>query len=449
MDMTASGGIRADGHLTFNKEDGSPFLATFDATGNDSREEVLFQEQPVLLNMDALAGALLISVLTQGFFVAENWTGFMTVLGKAGVVALLIVYVSLWFFLIRLAVHRNKRYRYIPALEQFKRYFADQQWIALADDVLDPTDENYLELKKECVEQGFGLLLVDQNLKVHLIVTPARVQSARKKQRAELVFEDAQAWSLRMTERFQTGWLSTLPPWLDWLKKRAMPDFSLTRFKRSYTIQLLLMPACITATVFLINEVFKDPPLLYADESVYLRKLELLTQTDRRESGEYIIDSPFVEQFIKTPPTASPFEENAVSRDTGSLTPTDLIPGLGGPPEPQPKPKTERGKPSAVDAYDCDRFYGIRGPRYVVLYDMVQEEALAKRQLDTIYKAGIEGGLVWMGCFETGSSSFAVYMGIIFESMEEAASQKEKFQFVLEDEGVNKPLLRLRVLNFR
>ncbi|MBK7407389.1 MAG: hypothetical protein IPL49_13725 [Saprospirales bacterium] len=455
LDMIAPGGIVADGHLTFSKEDGSPFLATFEATANDSREEVIFHRQPVLLNMDAMAMAMVTTTVILGVLYAEKWPVFPT-LGKYGAIAIFILLVMALFLLVRLLVRRLQRYRYIYAIEQFKHYFADQQWIALAEDVFEnPLDKNLKELKQQCVAQGFGLLMIDHHLKAHLVVTPARVQALRKKRRL-VRFDDAQAWTRKMTDKLQSGWWAQLPPWLTWINRFRFPDFSFNRFQRSYFNQLTVLAAALAASIAIFHDLYKIPPVIFADEEAYTEELEILTQTTRPETGEYLIDTPFLEQYKKLPQSPNPMDEEPVAkvgaplaRDTVFSSPKELIPGLDSVPLPPEKPAPQRAKPSGINAYDCDRFYGIKGPRYLVLYDLVGEEALARLKLDTIYNAGVEGGLLWMGCFDTGSGEFAIYLGTIFKTTGEASSQKEKLELVLQEEGLKNVRLKIRPLVFK
>jgi hypothetical protein len=452
LDMQAPGGIIADGHLTFNKEDGSPFLATFEATSWDTREEVRFHRQPVLRNMDAMAAALVLTALVLVYGYAEEWEGFAR-MGKYSTIVLYLFSVSFLFLFIRLLLGPLPRYRYMYAIEQFRQYYADQQWIALAEDVFpDPTDRNLRELKDQCVREGFGLLIVDPNEKAYLVVTPARQQALRRRRLVR--FEDAQVWAQRATEKVKDSWRSYLPPWLSWIDRFGLPDFSLFRYKRSYRNHLVIQVAALVVAITLLYDLFRIPPVRYAEEEAYVRRLEELTQTGKPETGEFLVDTAFLNQYEKQVRPPNPLEDRHVTeegplRDTVAQAPRELIPGLDGAPLPPEKPKPERAKPSAIDAYDCDRFYGIRGSRYLLLYDLVGEEAAARRKLDTIYDAGIEAGLVWMGCFEAGSGEFAVYLGTIFETPEEAYSQKEKLEIVLQEHGVRAPSLRIRPLVFK
>ena len=454
LDMQAPGGIVADGHLTFSKEDGSPFLATFEATANDSREEVLFHQQPVLMNMDALATAMVITALTLGVLYAEKWPRF-ELLGKYAGTLLFTLIMAASFAAVRFSIRKLQRYRYIYAIEQFRQYYADQQWIALADDVFpDRLDKNLKELKKQCVKQGFGLLIIDENRKAHLVVTPARVQAFRKKRRL-VRFEDAQSWTRKMTGRVQLGWQAHLPPWLKWINRFQLPDFSFSRFQRSYLNQVVIIAVTFLASAAMLYDTYRIPPVRYPDEDQYVEELEVLTQTTQRETGEYLIDTAFLEQYKKLPQSPNPMSEDTpnqvipASKDTLAMALEGPLPRLDTVLLPPEKPKPNRVKPSTINAYDCDRFYGIKGPRFLVLYDLVDEEALARRKLDTIANAGIEGGLLWMGCFNTGSGEFAIYLGTIFKTNVEASSQKEKFEIILQDEGLKNARLRISPLVFK
>ena len=106
-----------------------------------------------------------------------GWLGsFSLILGVFGVTFLAYQYLFQWI----------KRYRYIYAVEQFKRYHADEQWIAIGEDVFDePTDPYLKELKDQCVINGFGLMMIDDNLDTHLLITPSRIEVFGEKKRGD------------------------------------------------------------------------------------------------------------------------------------------------------------------------------------------------------------------------------------------------------------------------
>ena len=100
-----------------------------------------------------------------------------------------------------LFIYRGHRFRYIYAVEQFKRYHADEQWIAFADDVFDSPEDKYLvELKKQCIKNGFGLLSVSQNLNSQLLITPTRDEIFDKRRVSLTGFDNGMLGKLKVNK---------------------------------------------------------------------------------------------------------------------------------------------------------------------------------------------------------------------------------------------------------
>ena len=150
------------------------FLATFEATSQDTAEEIQYKVQNTLLLVDALVIGLMIAAGSYGYNYLRDqftlnelgffkfWAGFLAVL-----LASLIGYVLIFRFF--------PRYRYIYALAQFDRYQADEQWVSYGEDVFSNPENKYLlELKKQCVKKGYGLISVNEHLQPTLVITPAR-----------------------------------------------------------------------------------------------------------------------------------------------------------------------------------------------------------------------------------------------------------------------------------
>lgn len=79
------------------------------------------------------------------------------------------------------------RYHYIQAVEQFKQYQADEQWIAVGADVFESKNASELmELKDQCIKSGFGLMEVTEDLVVSIIIAPSRIPILRKRQKLNL-----------------------------------------------------------------------------------------------------------------------------------------------------------------------------------------------------------------------------------------------------------------------
>ncbi|NJN35242.1 MAG: hypothetical protein HC817_14330 [Saprospiraceae bacterium] len=133
-DRMHSSGIIVDGYLEFPNENGSPFVATFESTSSFSSSEVRFslQRQQLLWDSLAVSSILTLTVMLTLWF-EELWS--VTQMGWVftfmAITTLMTIFVIIFHFLCRKA----GRYRYIYAIEQFKQYHADEQWIAVGYDV--------------------------------------------------------------------------------------------------------------------------------------------------------------------------------------------------------------------------------------------------------------------------------------------------------------------------
>lgn len=174
-DSVSIEGWVADGKITFRKPDGDAFICTFEATSRDKVAEVKFQLNFQYFLWDCTAFALVCAALTYAFFYEINfvplvkmgWLGNIGLLLGTGMVA----YFT-WFF----AMRGWRKYRYIFAIQQFKQYFADEQWVALAGDVFPgPTDPYLMELRNQCIYHGIGLAIVPLEGPVRKVIDPSRL----------------------------------------------------------------------------------------------------------------------------------------------------------------------------------------------------------------------------------------------------------------------------------
>ncbi len=175
LDNVGEGGIVADGKMTFRKVDGSPFVCTYEATSRDKAEEVKYAINDLYLAWDSAAfGAIATAVLYAIFYVTRpNWLVGLRFEGNLGLIfGVALITSLLWFFLLR----NWRKYRYIFAIEQFKQYQADEQWVAIAEDVFpSPTDPYLIELRNQCVFSGFGLAVVSAENGVRSLANPSRL----------------------------------------------------------------------------------------------------------------------------------------------------------------------------------------------------------------------------------------------------------------------------------
>jgi cell division septation protein DedD len=176
MDNVGEGGIVADGMMQFRKNDGSPFVCTYEATSRDKAEEVKFALNLVYFLWDCAAFAMVCTAIAYFFAYQTNRVWLISLRG-AGNLGFLIGTWMIAFFSWYFTMHKWKKYRYIYAIQQFKQYAADEQWIALADDVFpSPTDPYLLELRNQCVFSGFGLALVSVDTAPRVLAAPSRLR---------------------------------------------------------------------------------------------------------------------------------------------------------------------------------------------------------------------------------------------------------------------------------
>lgn len=175
LDNVSKEGWVADGKITFRKSDGSAFVCTYEATSRDKAEEVKFQLNSNYFLWDCTAFGMVCAALAYVFFYQTNLL-WLIELRTAGNIGLLMGIGIIGFFAWYFVMQGWRKYRYIFAIQQFKQYFADEQWVALAEDVFpSPNDPYLLELRNQCVYHGIGLAIVPLEGVVRKIIDPSRL----------------------------------------------------------------------------------------------------------------------------------------------------------------------------------------------------------------------------------------------------------------------------------
>lgn len=220
-------GITIDARLTYIEPDGSNFIATVEATSLNKRKEVDYRFNwfrwlgesfclstfiiANLLGLLFLWGLLDLgtssSVLEQGDGLLAPAGAMSTFWSRVGdlLVVLLgdpalsavyetevegfnllfnpVVAGSYWtlakfllFFWLLTALFLRlfpQRYRYIYAIEQFKRFHANDQWVAISYELFDKhQDPRYVELHHQCARYGFGLMELEPDRNWRILLAP-------------------------------------------------------------------------------------------------------------------------------------------------------------------------------------------------------------------------------------------------------------------------------------
>lgn len=336
LDMITPDGIVADGVFSFLDEDEQPFLATFEATSFVTRDEVKYRFMYRAMVWDGLALSCIIVGLVVSYLFGTGaidvvnwgiWGGALRLVGS--ILSILAIYVFMNRF--------RHRYRYIYAIEQFKRYHADEQWVAIGSDVFPNTDDKYLrELREQCIIGGFGLVSIQPDFDAQLLITPARVSLyGETRQAVDFITESqwmkrfrgsrwVRGWNKvrgvlpgvkqklpQIGEKLQGGYEKVLPeltkrlPVVQAMTGRGVllnrREFvnSLQRYRRGYWMQIALTTIGLTLIGGLFfNELLKAE-LIVLDNKKYLEEEDLsaLVVNSAPEPEEYLVDTPYVAPY--------------------------------------------------------------------------------------------------------------------------------------------------------
>jgi hypothetical protein len=410
FDMTHPSGVIVDGHLTFSKENGAAFVATFEATSAGKNGEVKFTIQNQQLFWDSLAIAIMsATVAMYALWFFDIWTvqsiGWLfSLLGIVGLVFILTTAYR-WFF------KQHNRYRYIYAIEQFKQYHADEQWIAIGHDVFsDYNDPHYIELRNQCVSNGFGLVIVDPEEHVDLRITPAREEVFGKKRR-----------TLKFMET----------PSVEGIKN------DLQRYKRPYFKQLA---ACTVSSIVLMALFYTqqkmNPTVSVGSESTYQDSME--------NYGRGLTPEP-------TDKVVNPEDIQPISSETAPYTPppptNDGMKTLVN--EPKPEPGLYVYTPTdGYLMYECSRIR-VRGTMYVVQDVLFKTFDEARERIEELKRYGLIANCISLSCTESAASSgYCVYYELMYDNEGLANTKANQIKTELETLHLPHDFIKIRTLRF-
>jgi hypothetical protein len=330
---------------------------------------------------------------------------------------------------------RLPRYRYIYAIEQFKQYRANDQWVAYSYDVFSVRDEKRrLELVRQCTRYGFGLLEITAQRKAKLVLAPSRAEYFVPKQRATQ-FLSLGDWQDRMAEMVSGPWGRLKQA----IRERLRPWQSeyFRWFPRTYPNQWALALMGSLATLFLLRIEYQQRPYVYANE--WLRKFEL-AQIPEREEGEsvyYKVDSP-------VPGFTSDSSELDPSLWTQEEQFSDIVQGWGSTPTQDLRPVRMVSVGPGEDAalyYDCARIRAIRRSFYV-LYDTIMPSlSTARQRIASWNQEGFAATAVWPPCLGGPDEGFLIYVDDILPDTTTARILRDSFQ-LLRDSTTSPLLIR-------
>ena len=178
-------GVLIDARLAYQRPDRTYFTATVEATSLDRQEEILYTTNYYRLGIHAFVLSLLLSaafVWWGGAPIAigevPGWN-LWAVFGTPQVYAVIALCFASLFLIITGLLRRLRTYRYIYAVDQFKHFYADAQWVAYDVAIFAPDTyylrRRYRELERQCVKYGFGMLAVEDDKVVRNVMSPSRI----------------------------------------------------------------------------------------------------------------------------------------------------------------------------------------------------------------------------------------------------------------------------------
>jgi len=468
-DLRGAGGIVADGFLRYPMKGGKFFMATVEATSEASKEEVRYKIQRELVSWDAAAIASV--AIAVSFAVAyleyELNIRFLT---YAGTLLTLIIIAALLYGAFRIFLSNKRRYRYIYAIEQFKQYYADEQWIALAEDVFpkpveneqelrfdpkapspsdpytelerrrndsskEPQHPEYQELRRQCIQNGIGLLMVPREGPPVIKITPSREDLFKNKRKRVRLFSQEEI------ARFAS--MDNYPEWM-----RGFRADNLLRFQKKYKYQLFvcLLSALIVGAVFYKDSLIVEE--IVVDYEAYVAEMEALMQKNRDLSEPifYYVDTPYVWPRPIRQDVSSYALNLGLEVDNTRTEPPNI--------RKYRRDRSQEGFVTIPDGmeelirYDCARLYNLQTVSYIVQVDTYGSFEETAQRIGQLRQYGFDCNGLLLECFDEQESGYAVYFGLIFRDLGDAQRALQTYDALLGDNvlGLN---LKLRSLSPR
>jgi hypothetical protein len=420
--MTQKGHI-VDGHLTFPKPDGTPFVATFEATSADKAYEVVFTRQQKQLNWDAFALASLVTMSgllmgwSSGRWTLESVGWFQTI----AMIALSLFVGSAGFIF---TFRRLPRYRRIYAIEQFKQYFADEQWISISHDVFqNAQDIDLLELKQQCVRNGFGLIRVDAAEKLEMLITPAREEVFEHRRGVFNFLNQADnpekvPDTVKNSKRFRVGKLLTHPV-------RFFRQVTERLNDKPYSTQMAVsFASCMVLTGLLYTQSQQKSVINLDGNRRYTDSLQKATNVMQPESKEYLT-YPDYEKDVSNGKRTQSYQDGEMPRPMPTPNPDNTLQTKGVEPAVAALSGDAIGlyvystADRVFNAYPCSRA-GIRDDQFIVQEGIYPNFESAKARIESLLKQNMFANCISLSCTNAVERGYAVYFDLMFNERETA-----------------------------
>ncbi len=428
-DLRGSGGIVADGAYSFQKEDKTRFWATLEATSFETSGEVFYRLQRHLLVWDSITVGFLITALGFG---SSHIAHFYLVkrVGVLDTVVYLLFSILILAFLYILIFHFLRRYRYILAVEQFKQYHADEQWIAIGEDVFPNSDDKRLkELRNQCIYNGFGLIVVNLSKKAHVVLTPARRDVFRHRRKAiQFITEN------EVIKILQKGG-TTLKFW--WKKfGKGLPieitplDLNMRRiffrFNRSVHNQVLLCSFSLIVIAIVFYQELAQRPYRSISQARYSQEVLARQSLSNREPDYFLIDTLFLQPYNRqVMPYLLLLQTEQALAQKGFNQAEVLMEVVA----------------DARMIYDCEQLYNFQTRKFIIQESAYTDFEQASQRISFLASMGFAANSLWMGCFSQRNKQYIVFFDVLYNSEKEAKEKAIFFDKLLKENNLKSDLV--------
>ncbi len=431
-----SGEIVTDAYLKYLAADGREYHVVLEATSWHTREEVLYKPLMPKRSWDAIMLSSWITAIGVAVSVELGWLRWELGGGTFFWAVCIALFLSL--FLIIRAISRSRyRYRYIYAIEQFKAYRSDDQWIAIGADVFrDPQDPSYQELRRQCIATGVGLLIVYPNDKVNLVVAAARSTMDVSRSGSSSFLEKSERW-LRSRERL------IIPAIARTLPGRGLSyTKGLMRFRPKHWKQVFLSLVAFSVLGVTLVRFYQQKPERVLNAYQWRRSVDRPLLNPVEEPGFFKIDTPFLESYSReVGEYMFRFDSlQAIYRNT--QLPDGYSPSV---PTGRENAYLIAVLPDLISVYPCTRIQEFSPDRYALVHSTVPSYSEARIRLRNFLNRGVELKAVRMSCLVGGRDHYLVFWQLGFLSSESARKALQDYQELQED-NPELPDLRLEQL---
>lgn len=414
VDMRGDGGIIADGWLTFPLPDGTWFVATVETTTAEMGKELRYVPPFRKISGDAFAiSSLIVATAFWWYYLSDPMLFFAQ--AQVKMAGWLFGAILTGILLYLLLFHQSRRYRYIYAIEQFKQYQANQQWIAMTDDVFpDPEDKYLIELKNQCMRNGIGLIQIREPDQVSLLISPAALPVTPKKRRT---IRWVSLQDLAEKASF-SRWSGSIPGHKLSAYLMEGTNALLMRFGNNIHVQLVVGLCAISSLLGIFAFENLKSPVNKVNEKAYVRQLQATLHKFRPESTA--MDSVVTSWVLPVYADMLPYLDARADDIPSWSVPGFLLE--------QPNKEWLSQANNDFPYYNCNQFARQTEVRYLLQLDQYFPLDFALKQAQRLNAVNIKVNCYWLGCFSERTSDFFLVSAQSYTSRKNAEKAQRQLQ---------------------